>query len=211
MAAIRYCGDHGHFDADGCPTCNVSGELVLSSQHRKQLSKFLSGLLRHFPADYDLSVDDRGWADLASVKQLVTDRYAWADSRSVEAVITLDPKGRFEVDAGQLRVAYGHSIDITLETTREEIPDVLYHGTSPSALEEIREAGLQPMDRQLVHLSGTVHDARAVGIRHAADPVILIIDAASMLTDGYEIEKRGTSVYTTEHVAPTYLDVHDSE
>lgn len=87
------------------------------------------------------------------------------------------------------------------------MPDTLYHGTAPRNLESIRAEGLQPMSRQQVHLSGTRRTARAVGERHTAEPVVLAVDAATMLADGYRIAKPGRETYTTDVVPPTYLSV----
>lgn len=98
MNGIRNCEDHGYFSAEHCPTCDRAGEPVLAGDDRRQLSKFLSGLLRHFPAEYNLTVDGRGWTAEADVVARVTDRYDWADRDAVDAVVATDPKGRFEVD-----------------------------------------------------------------------------------------------------------------
>lgn len=205
MDEVGICEAHGYFVGATCPDCDADGRRVLPNDRRRRLSKFVSGLLRHFPDDHQLRVDERGWAELDRVSEIASRKYDWADRTAVEAVVATDPKGRFELDDGQIRAAYGHSIDVTLEGTTGPVPDVLYHGTAPSALDAILVDGIQPMVRQLVHLSGTVVEAREVGARHADDPVVLVIDAAGMLAEGYQITKRGTSVYTTEHVPPEYL------
>lgn len=223
MSDISRCRDHGFFDESACPVCgaddtHVDGTHVVSTGRREQLSRFLSGLLRHFPAECDLHVDEQGWADVGQVREIVDEKYGWADVTAsdsaepggmVDAVVAVDPKGRFEVDEGRIRAAYGHSIDVTLEDAAGPVPDVLYHGTAPSNVDDILADGLRPMSRQLVHLSGTVADARAVGARHAAEPVVFVVDAARMLRDGHRITKRGRSVYTTEHVPPAYLQRRD--
>lgn len=215
MSAISQCPDHGFLEGSTCPVCGTAGEHVLSKARREQLSRFVSGLLRHFPEEYDLHVDERGWADAEFVRTIVDEKYDWADvsvkhtdepGNVLDAVVALDPKGRFEIDDGRIRAAYGHSIDVTLEdASSAPVPDTLYHGTAPSNVEAIRNDGLRPMSRQLVHLSGTVAEARSVGARHAADPVVFVVDAAGMLRDGRRITKRGRSVYTTDHVPPAYL------
>jgi len=61
------------------------------------------------------------------------------------------------------------------------------------------------MSRQHVHLTDSVDEARNVGERHAVDAVVLRIDAARMLSDGWDITKRGKFVYTTEKVPPVYI------
>jgi hypothetical protein len=64
---------------------------------------------------------------------------------------------------GRTRALYGHSVPDKLERTASTPPERLYHGTSPTALDAIRHAGLQPMRRQYVHLSNTLAEAIEVG------------------------------------------------
>ena len=128
----------------------------------------------------------------------------------------------------RVRASYGHSVDVDLESevqsasdsragseaireteptdSRAPVPDELYHGTAPENLPSIREEGLRPMSRQRVHLSESLEAARRVGRRHAPEPEILRVDAASMLADGRRITKRGRETYTTDAVPPSYLD-----
>jgi putative RNA 2'-phosphotransferase len=203
-APVRRCPDHG--PADGaCPACGQEGPVVLSGERRTRLSKLLSGALRHFPDDVGLSLDERGWADAESVVAAVADRYPWADADAVDAVVATDPKGRFERDGEELRAAYGHSVDVTLEPTADPVPDELYHGTAPRNADAIREAGLKPMGRQQVHLSDSVEAARAVGRRHASDPVVFVVDADGLQRAGHRVTKRGTGTYTVDRVPPAYL------
>ncbi len=166
----------------------------------------MSGALRHFPDDVGLSINLQGWSDFDSLIDTVTDKYAWAELRQVVAVIEADEKGRFERQDGRIRAAYGHSIDVDLEATESTVPNRLYHGTNPGALDEIFEEGLRPMSRQYVHLSETVEEARVVGRRHADSPVVLAIDASKMKQDGYEIDKRGEGTFTVKRVPAKYLE-----
>lgn len=202
---VRSCPDHGYFAREECPVCGATGQAVLGGERRTRLSKFASGALRHFPDDAGLSLDERGWADYDAFVASVTDRYGWAEPEHVEATIATDPKGRFERLEGRVRAAYGHSVDVDLDAPETPVPDRLYHGTSPESAEVIREEGLRPMSRQQVHLSETVEEAREVGRRHAADPVVFEVDAAGMAADGRRIVRRGEGIYTTGRVPPEYL------
>lgn len=206
MGVIRACNDHGYVLGETCPVCGDEGRHVLDDDRRTRLSKFLSGALRHFPEDAGVSLDDRGWADYGTLVDAVVDRYHWADPKHVAAVIATDPNGRFERQGDRVRAAYGHSVDVDLDPTDSEVPDRLYHGTAPRNLDAIAEEGLRPMDRQQVHLSGTPEAARAVGERHAVDPVVLVIDAAAMERDGFEIDKRGVETYTVVRVPLAYIE-----
>jgi len=204
MSDIFHCEAHGYFDTPECPTCEATGREILDSSTRTHISKFLSGALRHFPDDAGLELDAAGWTELETVVDRASEKYG-VDRAAVIGIIHTDPKGRFEVDDDQVRAAYGHSVAVDLDAGGTPVPDTLYHGTSPDALDAITHEGLKPMSRQYVHLSDSVEDAAAVGSRHAADPVILAVDAASMIDDEHTITKRGKAVYTTDRVPPEYL------
>ena len=132
-----------------------------------------------------------------------------------------DPKGRFERESrsggDSIRAAYGHSVAVNLEDdggdgnddSDSEVPARLFHGTDPANRESILSEGLQPMGRQKVHLSETVHEAREVGSRHADSPLVFEVDAEAMLADGRRIAKRGEGTYTTDEVPPTHLSIRD--
>jgi len=204
MSDIFHCEAHGYFDATECPSCGATGTEILDSATRTRISKFLSGALRHFPDDAGLDLDAAGWTAIDSVVDRVGDKYG-VDREAVIGIIRTDPKGRFEVDRDRVRAAYGHSVAVDLDAGGTPVPDTLYHGTSPDALDSITREGLKPMSRQSVHLSDSVDDAKAVGSRHAADPVILEIDAGAMRADDHTITKRGRAVYTTDRVPPEYI------
>ena len=204
-SAVRLCEDHGYFEGEVCPICGRSAHTLVEGRRRTRLSKFMSGALRHFPEEAGLSLDDQGWAAYDELVSAATERYDWAGPEHVEAVIVTDPKGRFERSDGQVRAAYGHSIDVDLDAPDTPVPDALYHGTAPESLDAIREEGLKPMNRQHVHLSETVEEARKVGRRHTADPVILVVDTGTMAADDRRIVRRGRGIYTTDRVPPECL------
>jgi putative RNA 2'-phosphotransferase len=213
-APIATCPDHGTYFEHACPVCGAAGDRVLSGARRTRLSKFLSGALRHFPDDVGLSLDASGWASYPAVVETVTGRYDWAGEREVDAVLATDPKGRFETASHgtgrEVRAAYGHSVAVELDDGGEggadDIPDTLYHGTAPRALDAILAEGLRPMGRQTVHLSGSRETAREVGRRHAdGAPVVLSVDARALVDDGFDVRTRGTDTYTVARVPPRYL------
>ncbi|MFB6151947.1 MAG: RNA 2'-phosphotransferase [Haloarculaceae archaeon] len=222
---VRACDAHGYFEGERCPVCDAAGRPVLGGDRRRRLSKFVSGALRHFPGDAGLDLDGAGWTAFDDLAAAVERKYDWADREALAAVVATDPKGRFERTGGgnaaggtgpsrtdtagpgddRVRAAYGHSVDVDLEAGDGPVPDTLYHGTAPANRAAILREGLRPMDRQRVHLSGTVEAAREVGRRHADDPVVFAVDAAAMLADGRDVTKRGPTVYTTDRVPPEYL------
>jgi len=208
---VRRCDDHGYFAGESCPVCAADGRRALSGDRRRRLSKFCSGALRHFPGDAGLELDAAGWTPYDDLVAAVERKYDWATRDHLGAVVATDPKGRFERTEREgvpvVRAAYGHSVDVDLDARQTPVPDTLYHGTAPENRESIRDAGLRPMARQQVHLSGSVERAREVGRRHAADPVVFAVDAAGLQSEGHDVTKRGRSVYTTDRVPPEYLRV----
>lgn len=216
--AVRCCPEDGFFEGDTCPVCDREGGHVLDGARRRQLSKFVSGALRHFPEDAGIEVDESGWTAFNSLRSAVERKYDWADGEALAGVIATDPKGRFErtgvsdesrtvAAGGRVRAAYGHSVDVTLDATDGLVPATLYHGTAPRNVASIRETGLKPMGRQMVHLSESVAAAREVGRRHAGDPAVLVVDAAAMQADDRRIVRRGTETYTTDRVPPASLSL----
>lgn len=205
MSDVRSCPEHGYFDAETCPVCRGDGGHALDDSRRETLSRFLSYVLRHEPGDAGLALSDDGWTDRSAVVDAVRDEYEWATGASVSAVVATDPKGRFEVDDDRIRASYGHSVDVDLDATDHPVPDTLYHATAPDAVPAILEEGVKPMDRQRVHLTDDREEALDVGRRHAADPVLLKVDAAGLLDTGRDVTKRGTHVYTTDRVSPEFV------
>ena len=86
-------------------------------------------------------------------------------------------------------------------------PRVLYHGTSPDALEAIRREGLRPMERQYVHLSPDPETTIRVGARHAERPVVLTVRAAEAYAVGVEFYRADEAVYLVKRVPAEFLAV----
>jgi len=200
---IGYCEKCGFFEGK-CKCGN--GRILLDMKTRIKVSKFLSGLLRHYPEKFRLNLDKNGFADLRKVLNILKERYG-IDEISLRALVHLDKKGRFEIVNDKIRAKYGHTVPVNHKWSESgEIPPLLYHGTSPKNLESILRHGLLPMKRREVHLSETVEDAIEVGKRYSEKPVILMINAKDMIKDGYEIRKKGR-VYTTDFVLPKYISI----
>lgn len=194
---LRTCPTHGAFDGVRCPSCGHQSQPLLGDGERTRLSKFLSGALRHFPGDIGLEPNERGFVDANALLEVARERYDFADRETVEAVLTLDPKGRFELDEepGQVRAPYGHSIEVDLSDAGQPArSSVLYHGTAPGNLASIREEGMVPRGRQEVHLSPDVETALQVGRRHADEPALLRVDAEGLRETGIEIHRRAATV-----------------
>ncbi len=201
MKPLGICDGCGEFE--GCCRCG-KGRILLDGKKRELVSKFLSGLLRHFPHTFGIEVDEEGWADLDKVVDVVRDRHG-VGRREIELIVKFDPKDRFEIKNGKIRAKYGHSINVKVDWSESsEIPPVLYHGTHPANVQSILRKGLLPMRRKEVHLSETIEDAIEVGKRHHPNPAVLAIDAKGLMKSGFKIRKKG-KVYTTDYVPPKFI------
>jgi putative RNA 2'-phosphotransferase len=184
---------------------------MADSRRLVKLSKFLSLILRHQPERFALTVDVEGWASLSEVMEILRGlpNFRWATKTDVMKVIEQgsgDDKRRFEVDGGRIRARYGHSFAQPIAYEPCTPPPILYHGTSPDALQSIRKEGLRPMERQYVHLSPDRETAIRVGVRHAEQPVILTVRAAEAHAAGTEFYQADEAVYLAKGVPPGFIE-----
>jgi len=200
---LGVCKNCGEFE-DRC-ACG-KGKVLLSSEDRIKISKFLSGILRHFGKDFGIDIDGDGWARVEDVLRVLKERYG-IGKRQLELIVNFDKKGRFEIRNDKIRAKYGHSIAVnTAWSESREIPAKLYHATSPKNVESIVGRGLLPMRRREVHMCATPEEAIEVGKRHSKNPVLIEIDAEGAMRSGIEIRKKGR-VYTADNVPPEFLTV----
>jgi putative RNA 2'-phosphotransferase len=159
----------------------------------------MSYLLRHHPEDGGLQPDAHGFVALDALAEALK-----VPAETVLQVVERDPKGRFEVADGMIRAVYGHSYEVEDPGEPCEPPDVLYHGTPRRSVDAILREGLRPMGRQMVHLSGTVAEAREVGRRRDSRPVVLVIDAKGAAEAGIRFRRAG-EVYLCAHVPAVFV------
>lgn len=168
----------------------------------------MSGLLRHFPEDYNLEYDDNGWFALDEVVLCIKNNKDKNISESdIVNIVNKDSKGRYELKDDKIRAIYGHSINVEIDKNNtDNIPEKLYHGTPKYNIDSIMKEGLQPQSRQKVHLTDSINEAKQVGKRHTNDIVLLSIDVNELSKNGYEINNpSGGSVYTVSKVPAKYI------
>ena len=187
----------------------LGGVVVTQAHHRdaqlRKLSRFLALLLRHQPARFGLPLDAEGYADLDAVLRILKGlpNFRWATRADIDALLALPGRKRFESVGRRIRALYGHTA-IHPTYTPAIPPDVLYHGTAPENLDAIRREGLQPVQRQYVHLAATPETARQIALRHTDAPVILRVDAASAHAAGVTFYHPEENIYLCE-VIPAAL------
>lgn len=203
----KCCGQF--FRDNECPNCHKPKDKLISKENEVQVSRFLSGLLRHFPSEYGVNLDNYGWAELSDVANAVRTKYSWMNRQKLLAVVEMDKDGRYEITDVKIRASYGHNadLDISLENTEYEVPSELYHATTPEDIDKILSNGLKSMGRKMVHLSSDMDEAISKGRRHTENPVLICVDSESLQESGIEINKRGRTTFTAEEtISPKYFD-----
>jgi len=175
-----------------------------------KLSKFLALILRHQPERFALELDDEGWTSLSEVMEILRGlpNFRWATRADVMTVVeegTGDGKRRFQVEENRIRARYGHSLARRIRYQACVPPSLLYHGTSPGALESIHREGLRPQGRQYVHLSPDFETALRVGARHAERPVVLTVHAAEAHLAGVAFYQAEEAIYLAKHIPVEFL------
>lgn len=178
----------------------------------KRLSKTVAHALRHDPARYGLELDAEGWTPVDDLlAALRSRRRVWRTltiDHLVEMIARSDKK-RYEMCDGKIRAFYGHSTPDKVQKMPAVPPDILYHGTAPGKAKIIQEEGLKPMSRQYVHLSTDEVTARLVGVRHAANPVILSIRAGEAHESGVAFYLGNDDVWLADFIPPEFIEPLD--
>lgn len=169
-------------------------------------SKFLSLVLRHAPQTIGLALDSAGWAQVDDLLERANAHGVALDRASLGRIVAGSDKQRFAFsdDGERIRANQGHSVHVHLELPPQQPPARLFHGTASRFLESIRRTGLQPMERQHVHLSTNAQTAETVGRRHGK-PCVLWVDAQAMHASGQVFLRAENGVWLTTAVAPEFI------
>jgi putative RNA 2'-phosphotransferase len=205
---LKECAQHGYFRDDACPVCGQGGRFLMNDRELDHLGRILTGILRHFPDRYRLTVDAHGWIDAGEIARAIAQRhpaYHWLRPMHLIAIAETDAKGRYEVRDERLRATYAHTIEVDLDLPTDNIPDRLYFPVTSDEAAIVLEVGLKPSDRRKVHLSKTADDARAAGAVRTPEPVILEIDARGAQSQGIVIMQAGKTVYLADQIPADLL------
>jgi putative RNA 2'-phosphotransferase len=180
----------------------------MDTKRLTQISKSIAKALRHKPERLGLKLTLSGWVAVDDLLHALLHKNMPVSRAELEEVVAKNDKQRFSFDAsGQnIRANQGHSIPVDLGLTPLEPPELLYHGTTQSALPSILETGLTRMNRHHVHLSSDTQTALRVGSRHGK-AVILQIAALEMYQQGMVFFCSENGVWLTDAVPPTFLFV----
>ncbi|KAA6432476.1 RNA 2'-phosphotransferase [Rufibacter glacialis] len=175
----------------------------------KDISKFLSLVLRHKPEALGIVLDPEGWTNVEVLLQKMQARGKGITLEKLKEVVATNDKQRFSFNQDQtlIRASQGHSLAVDLKLQPLAPPPVLYHGTAQRFAAAIQQEGLKKQNRQYVHLSAEVETAMKVGARHGK-PVVFLVESGQMHQDGVDFFLSENHVWLTHFVAPVYLKTH---
>lgn len=178
----------------------------------KNLSKFISLVLRHKPEAAGITLDSHGWADADSLIRGIRQTGRAIARDMLEKIVRTDEKQRysFSPDGTRIRASQGHSIPVDAGLKEAEPPEFLYHGTSETSAASIMSEGLKPMGRLYVHLSKDAETARSVGRRHGK-PVVFRVSAGRMQRCNIQFFLSENGVWLSKHVPAEFLERLDLE
>ena len=171
----------------------------------KNISKYLSLILRHKPEVIGISLDEHGWANVEELIAGISKDYDF-NMELLEEIVRSDEKQRysFNEDKTLIRANQGHSVPVDVELVEQIPPDILWHGTGEKYVSAIDTEGLIPKSRLYVHLSKDEDTATKVGTRHGK-PVVYHVLAKKMYDDAYKFFISVNGVWLTKTVPVNYL------
>lgn len=176
-----------------------------------QISRKMAYCLRHHPEEYGIELDDEGWVSIKTFLKAMNDKHHYQlklTETRLKEVINQSSKQRYSIKDGKIRALYGHSFKKEIKHEIGTPPDVLFHGTSRGALDQILKEGLKPCSRQFVHLSIDEETAEQVGRRHDDKPVILKVDTISARKEGIDFFVGNNTTWLAKTIPAKYLTIH---
>ena len=171
----------------------------------ERILRTLAYALRHDPWQFCLDLDEEGWTPIDQVVEALRfDRYEWALLNWPHIELAIRGSGRYEIEAGRIRAAYGHSIPLGIIPDVLVPPEALFHGTAEDALPIIFRDGLKPMGRRFVHLSSDRDYALRVANAKLGNAVLVVL-ADQAHAAGLTFRRANEHVWLTERVDPPFL------
>lgn len=181
---------------------------MADSKQTQQLSKFLSLVLRHKPETIGITLDENGWTDVEILLANLIKAGTAINRQTLDEIVATNNKKRFAFneDSSKIRASQGHSVAIDVGYAPQRPPMILYHGSAIKNNESILANGLDKRNRTHVHLSADTQTALTVGSRHGK-PIIFIINAEDMHTDGYLFYLSENGVWLTDAIPAKYITI----
>ena len=171
----------------------------------ERFSRWMAYVLRHNPERYGLQTDQHGFVDVDEFMKIAQRRYPELDMDRLKELIASSGATRFELSGDRVRARYGHSIPVEPVGPPVTPPEELFYGTDLVRLDVLLAAGLNPMDRRMLHLSETVDEALSIARRKSEQPAILRIRAREAADAGVSFYLEG-AVHLASFVPSRFLE-----
>jgi putative RNA 2'-phosphotransferase len=174
----------------------------------ERITRSLAYMLRHQPEQFDLELDEYGYADLDDVVAALNERLGEpVEAEDVVGAIEGGDRPRYEIREGRIRALYGHSIQVKPGEPGKP-PAVLYVGISRADAERARRYGLRPGRRSYLHLALTAEDALETGRRASRDYAVVTVNALDAWEEGINFYDR-KSLFLSDPIPTHFLQVGD--
>ena len=207
---LKSCMRDGPFRGSECPECGDRGKLLMRENEIEGVGRILAGMLRHFPENYGVRLDDHGWIKIFTIIPVIRTQkrnFWWLTPFHVEALVVTDPKGRYQINKDkEIRASYGHTIPVNMDDLPTDgVPDSLYYQTTEEELEFIRETGISPSDKSWIHLSLTARQAYVSGLFHIDSPAVVEIDVRGLIDSGRPVYRATDEVFVVNEIPPEFV------
>ena len=68
---LKNCMSHGAFRGPECPACGNQGKLLMRESEIEGVGRIIAGMLRHFPENYGVKLDDHGWVRIYNIVPVI--------------------------------------------------------------------------------------------------------------------------------------------
>ncbi|MFN0242493.1 MAG: RNA 2'-phosphotransferase, partial [Planctomycetota bacterium] len=174
----------------------------------ERITRSLAYMLRHQPEQFDLELDEYGFANLDDVVQALNERLGEPiEEEDVREAVTSGDRMRYEIAHDAIRALYGHSIDVKPGEPSKP-PALLYVGVSGSDADRAHRFGLRAGRRRFLHLALTPEDAAETGRRTARDWTVVTVNALDAWEEGINFYDR-KSLFLSDPIPTQFLTVGD--
>lgn len=172
----------------------------------ERITRSLAYMLRHQPEEFDLEVDEHGFAELEDVVRALNERLGEAvEEDDVRDAVGGGDRQRYEIVGSRIRALYGHSIEV-LPGEPAAPPAELFVGVSSADADRARRHGLRAGRRRFLHLALSPEDAIESGRRVAHDYVVITVRAGDAWEEGINFYDR-RSLFLSDPIPTEFLEV----
>jgi putative RNA 2'-phosphotransferase len=172
----------------------------------ERITRSLAYMLRHQPEEFDLELDEYGYAEVEDVVRALNERLGEAvDEEDLRDAVLGGDRQRYEIEGTKIRALYGHSIEV-LPGEPSQPPAELFVGVSSGDADRARRHGLRAGRRRFLHLALTPEDAMESGRRAAHDYVVITVRAGDAWEEGINFYDR-RSLFLSDPIPTEFLEV----